>query len=49
MVEVCYGSDEAQDLLVSYLEQPVYPKMQFVGKKQVKKDCCEKGWYIGIC
>jgi hypothetical protein len=33
MVEVCYGSDEAQDLLTSYLEQPKYPKMQFVGKK----------------
>lgn len=33
MVEVCYGSDEAQDLLVSYLEQPIYPKMQFTGKK----------------
>lgn len=33
MVEVCYGSEEAQDLLISYLEQQKYPKMQFSGKK----------------
>lgn len=33
MVEVCYGAEQAQDLLVSYLEQAKYPKMQFAGEK----------------